>query len=335
GLKADDHVVRDPARHRAGEEVRPQPVKEPAAKAPGLGMRMPAASPPAPFPGSGPALVVTTTYAGATAQTVEEAVAGPIEAQLIGLEKMTRQIAACADDGTMRLTLLFERGTDLNAAQRQAQDRIALALPLLPKAVLELGIRVEKRGIYLGAVALVSPGNRHDRVFLANYAKVNLHDDLARIGGVADVAFYGDTEPGKQIHLLIDRDKVAALEMTTSEILDTLSHQGLSVEAAPGGRILTLTVAGRGIDPDQLKEIMVKAGKEGRIVRLGTVARIETAEGLANTTRVDGKPAAILVISRLPEADAKDTAKALRDYVADLAKRLPEGVEVKVIDGGP
>jgi len=300
------------------------------------GPRPPApARPLAELPGSGPALVVTTACPGATAQVVEDTVAGPISQELNGMDKVTHHVLACADDGTMRLTLMFQKGTDLNLAQVMAQNRIAQALPKLPEVVRQTGITVKKRGVYLGAVALVSPTDRYDRTFLANYAKLQLRDELARVPGIADATFYGDTEPGRQVRLLVDGDKMAALGMTTSDLVTTLRGQGLSVEMPPGGRHLALTFTGRLADPADFKEILVKAGKDGQAVRLGAVASVEEVEGWGNTTAVDGKPALILLVSRLTDADARATAKALRDRLAELGKVLPEGLEVKVIDAGP
>jgi len=334
GLTAGDRVVRDEGRHRAGDEVKPQLIKEPAAAAPkSNGPRPPGPARPLPeLPGTGPALVVTATYPGANAHVVEEAVAVPIDAQVNGLEKMTRRVLACSDDWTMRLTLLFEKGTDLNVAQVQAQNRIALALPKLPEVVVrQYGITVRKRGVHLAAVALVSPNDRYDRAYLVNYAKLQLRDELARVPGMADATFYGDTEPGKQVRLLIDGERMAALGLTTSDLVTTLRDQGLAVEVPPGARHLALTFAGRLADADGFKDIILKAGKDGERVRLGAVARIEAVEGWGNTTALDGKPAVILLVSRLTDADARATAKVLRDHLATLAKVLPEGIEVKVI----
>ena len=336
GLTADDRVVRDPARHRAGQEVKPQPVTDRPAKPRGLGRTPPRpARPPADFSGPGPALVVTATYPGASAEVVEGTVAGPIGQELNGLEKVTHHVLACADDGTMRLTLLFEKGTDLNRAQVVAQNRIAQALPKLPEVVRQNGITVKKRGVHLAAVALVSPNDRYDRVYLANYAKLQLRDELARVPGMADATFYGDTEPGKQVRLVVDRERMAALGLTISDVANALRDQGLSVEVPPGARHLAITFTGRLADPDGFKDIILKAGKDGERVRLGAVARVEEAEGWGNTTALDGKPAVILLVSRLPDADPKAAAKALRDRLAELAKGLPDGVEVKVIDAGP
>ena len=251
------------------------------------------------------------------------------------MEKVTHHVLACADDGTMRLTLLFEKGTDLNVAQVLAQNRIALALPKLPDVVRQNGIAVKKRGVYLAAVALVSPTDRYDRVYLANYAKIQLRDELARVPGMADATFYGDTEPGKQVRLLVDRERMAALGLTSSDVANALREQGLSVEVPAGSRHLAITLTGRLADPDGFKDIILKSGKDGERVRLGAVARVEMAEGWGNTTALDGRPAVILLVSRLPDADPKATAKALRDRLAELAKVQPEGVEVKVIDAGP
>jgi membrane fusion protein, multidrug efflux system len=334
GLKADDRVVRDQGRHRAGDEVKPQLVKEPPTAAPkSNGPKPPGPARPLPeLPGTGPALVVTGTYPGANAHAVEETVAAPIDAQVNGLEKMTRRVLACSDDGTMRLTLLFEEGTDLNVAQVQAQDRIALALPKLPEVVVrQYGITVKKRGVHLSVVAVVSPNDRYDRAYLANYAKLQLRDELARVPGVADATFYGDTEPGKQVRLVVDRERMAALGLTTSDVANALREQGLSVEVPAGSRHLAITLTGRLADPGEFKDIVIKAGKDGQLARLGAVARVEMVEGWGNTTAVDGKPAATLLVSRMTDADPKATAKALRDHLATLTKALPEGVEVKVI----
>ena len=151
-----------------------------------------------------------------------------------------------------------------------------------------------------GGGPCVAGADRYDRAFLANYAKLHLRDDLARVAGVADADFYGDTEPGKQIRLAIDRDRLAALGLTTSDVVGALGQQGLSAEAAPGGRLPTLTFAGRLVEPTEFKDIMLKSGKDGSVVRLGVVAQVRVAEGWGNTTRLDGKPAAI--VRSLPPA---------------------------------
>ena len=167
------------------------------------------------------------------------------------LEKLTHRVLACGDDGTMRLTLLFEKGTDLNKAQVLAQNRIAVALPQLPDEVRRLGITVRKRGVALAAVAVRSPTDQYDRTFLARYAKARLRDELARVPGVADVSFYADAEPSPRVRLHIDRDKMAALGLTVGDLTKALEQQNMKAEAVTGSH-LALTISGRLPDPDQL-----------------------------------------------------------------------------------
>jgi RND family efflux transporter MFP subunit len=329
GLTGEDRVVRDPARHKAGDEVKPQSTKEPATKPSGLGESPPSGRPLPDFLGTGPALVVTATYPGANAQVLEETVASPIGAQLNGLEKMTHRVCTCSDDGTMKMTLLFETRTELTTAQVLAQNRIALALPALPDVVRQQGITVTKRGVHFAAVALTSPNGRFDVTYLANYMKLQLRDELARVAGVADVSFFGDTEPGRQLRLHIDRDKLTAFGLTAADVVEALRSQALAVESMPG-RHPTLTLSGRLPEPGAFKDLMIKATKEG-VIRLGVVARLEDVQGWNHTVSLDGKPCAMLLVSRLPDADSKKTAKAVKDRIAELARRLPEGLEVKEI----
>jgi RND family efflux transporter MFP subunit len=336
GLKADEWVVRDPQGRSAGEDVRAKPTADAPSWGPKPEGRGGAAAPARPLPdlpGSGPALVVTATYPGANARTIEDTVARPIETEINGMEKVTHRVLACSDDGTMRLTLLFEKGTDLNAAQRLAQDRVSLAVPHLPDAVIRLGITIRKRGVHLAAVALVSPTDRYDRLYLAKFAKLQLRDELARVPGVADVSFFGDTEPGPQVHLLIDREKVTKLGLTTTDVMNVLRDQGLVPELSTG-RHLSVAVTGRLPDPELLKRLEVR-NDQGQRIRLGTVMNVEVGEGWTNTTSVDGKPCALLLVSRLTDSDGKDTVKALRERLAELTKRLPEGLELKVVGEEP
>jgi hypothetical protein len=331
GLKPDDRVVRNPARLRAGDVVKPQPAKEPAAKPNGLGLGSPPARPLPDLPGTGLALIVTATYPGANARVVEDTVAGPIDLQINGLEKLAHRLHACTDDGTMRMTLLFEPGTDLDKAVVRTQGRLALAEPTLPEEVRRSGITIRKKGVHLAAVAVISPNDQFDRQYLANYAKANLRDELARVPGVADAAFYGDSEPGRQVRLVIDRDKLAAMDLTITEVSTALRDLGLTVEAAAGRRP-TVTITGRLLEPDQLKDVVVRAGKDGLKISLKDLAQVEVVEGWGATTALDGKACVLLLVSRLPDANPKETAKAIRDRVAELAKRLPEGLEIRTIN---
>jgi multidrug efflux system membrane fusion protein len=331
GLTEGDRVVRDPRGLKAGDEVRPRDKKgTPADSKPkGTGPLSGPPRPPAALPGTGPALVVTATYPGANTTVLEDTVAAPIGRQIDGLEGMTHRLTACADDGTVRMTLLFPKGTDLNRAMVLAQNRVALAEPALPDLVRRLGITVRKRGVYLGAVAIVSPSDRYDRTYLMNYTSLQVRDELARVAGIADATFYGDAEPGPRVHMHLDPDKLAAIGLTAADVTAAVQQQNVAVESSRAGPI----IQGQVSDPEALGEIVIKADKDGRTIRLRNVARLEMVSGFGTTATVDGKAAAVLLVSRLPDSDAKDAAKALKARVAELAKHLPEGLEIKVIDG--
>jgi len=336
GLDHDDRVVdtfESPRGLKAGDEVRPKPDKDTPATGPkpgGHGFVAPPVPPLPEFPASGPALVVTAKHPGATAHVVEDTVAAPVGQQLNGLERLKHRVLACSSDGTMRLTLLFEPGTDLNIAAESARKRIALAEPTLPEVVRRQGITIKKPGVHLAAVAVLSPNERYDRDFLARYAKARIPDELARVPGLAGVTFYGDTEPGKQVRLDIDREKMARMGLTVAGLMNALRLQNIVAEAG-GGRQLSLTLAGRLPDPVQLGRLEV-ANDKGQKVPVGAVARIEVGEGWANTTDLDGKPCVLLLVTRLADADPTTTAKALREHVAALAKQAPDGMGLKVID---
>jgi RND family efflux transporter MFP subunit len=337
GLKPGEWVVREVEGRHVGEDVRAKPVSDPPAKGPkrdGPGVN---AAPPRPlpdFPGAGPAIVVSAAYPGANARVVEESVAGPIDAQITGLEKMTHRVLACSDDGTMRFTLLFEKGTELHKAQVLAQQRVALAERAIPDAVRRQGVTIRKRGVHLAAVALVSPTDRYDRTFLANYAKLQLRDELARVPGVADATFWGDPEAGPRVRLFLDPDKLAARGLAVRDVAAALKDIGVATEAAPTATP-DFVIRGRVARAEGLDSVTVKATPDGQAVHLRDVARVELMAGPEAATGLDGKPAAFLLVTRLPDADTKVTAKALRDRVADLARRLPEGMEVKVVGEEP
>jgi RND family efflux transporter MFP subunit len=331
GLKEGDRVIRDPRGLKVGDEVKPQPAKAgPAAspKSKETGPHAPPARPPAEFPGSGPALVITAVYPGANTTVLENTIAAPIGRQLDGLEGMTHRFTACADDGTVRMPLLLAKGTDLNKAMVQAQNRLALAEPALPELVRRQGITIRKRGVYLAAVAIVSPNDRYDRTFLMKYASLQVRDELGRVAGIGDVAFYGDAEAGSRVRMHLDQDKLAALGLTAADVNAAVQLNNITVESGRAGAV----VQGRVSDPESLGEIGVKANKDGRTIHLRDVARLEVTTGFETTASLDGKAVAVLLVSRLPDADTKEAAKALKARVAELGKRLPDGLEIKFID---
>jgi RND family efflux transporter MFP subunit len=336
GLKADDWVVLDARARKVGEEVKPRRESAPPETAkpevPHLGTAAPRSLPE--FPAAGPAVVVNANYAGANSFVVEQIVAGPIEAQLNGLDGVVHRVLACTDDGEMRLTLVLKRGTDLNKAIVQAQKRIALAEPTLPDEVRRTGVKLKKHPVHLLAVAILSPDDSRDRKFLAAYAEKQVRDELGKVSDVADVAFYGDAEPTAQARVSIDPDHLRARGLTASEVANAVRDQNLSANLLSGRRP-TINVAGPFREPEKLEEIVIKATADGRVIRLRDVARVEIVTGWGAATALDGKPCAILLVARAADADARATAKVVRARLADIAKTFPEGIAYKVIDDDP
>ncbi len=277
--------------------------------------------------GNGPALIISAKYPGADAQTVEDTVAAPITTQINGLEGLLHQFTTCTNDGTMHLTLVLKKGTDLNAALANAQKRVELAEPTLPDLVRRLGITLRKREVHLLNLAVVSPDESRDRAFLMAYADKQIAPELRRAAGVGDVSFYGGTGPNRQLQINFDRDRLKAIGMTLAEAMDVLRK-----ETEPtGGLGPGIIIGDRPKSADQLGEIIIKS-HQGTPVRLRDVARFEMVAGWNTTTTLDGKPCVLLLVSRQVDVDAKDTAKAVQAKLEAIQKALPAGVACKVIE---
>jgi RND family efflux transporter MFP subunit len=320
-LKADDKVVNDPKGRKAGDEVKPRIEKERPPEKAGPGTAAPRPLPE--LPGTGPALVVTAKYPGANAQEIEATIAAPISEELKGLEGVLKQFVTCTQ-GEMSLTLVMKKGADLNAAVLLARERIAIAQPKLPAGVVREGITIKKRPVHLLNVALLSPDGSRDRDFIGNYAEKQLRNEFFRVSGVADLNFYGDVSPAPQLQMRIDREKLRAFGLTQSDVL--LAVQSDSV-LRPG-----VTIADQQT-PEEMGNITIRV-REGLVVRLKDVATFEMVSATGTLTSLDGKPCVVLMVSRTTDADANETAKAVQAAVDKLAKSLPAGLELRVIDDG-
>jgi hypothetical protein len=313
GLKADDLVVLQPFERKAGEQIKPILQKPPAERAAGSSLpRTPTA-----LPGAGPALIVSANYPGANANTVEQTIAAPLLEQLRGLENATRQFVECSATGEMCITICFKKGTDLRQAMVLTQNRVALAEPLLPEDVRRTGISVSKRPVHLAAVALVCTDGARDRKFLANYAELRLRDDFARIEGIADAAFHGDPQPSESVQVHIDRDKLAARGITASDVHSALNAQNIGRKQP---------------DLEATSQLIIKAGGDGKVVRLRDVARLEVVAAVGSLSRLDGKPCVMLLVSRTADADADKTMKALNESIEKLKKTLPVGLDLQLVE---
>ncbi len=218
-----------------------------------------------------PTVLVTASYPGANALTVQDTIAAPVEAQVSGVEGMLYMSSQCTNDGTYNLTVTFKLGTDPNMAQVLVQNRVSLATPVIPALVQRQGINVQKMmPSRLMIVNLYSPDNRYDATYLSNYATIEIRDELARLPGVADVGYLG--QRNYSMRAWLDPDKLASLGLTATDVVAAITAQNIQVAAGqigqqpvPKGQQFqyTINTQGRLVYPDQFEEIIVKVGQGG------------------------------------------------------------------------
>ncbi|HXH09465.1 MAG TPA: efflux RND transporter permease subunit [Alphaproteobacteria bacterium] len=287
-----------------------------------------------------PTVVVRASYPGANPQVIAETVATPLEQQINGVENMLYMTSQSTSDGQMTLTITFKLGTDLDQAQVQVQNRVAVAEPLLPEEVRRSGVVTTKSSPDLLLVAhLLSPDDRYDQAYISNYALLQVRDVLARLEGVGDITVFGAREYSMRIWL--DPNKIAARNMAASDVVQALREQNVQVaagaigqEPVPPGSAYRLSVntLGRLKEAEQFGDIIVKTDEDGRITRLRDVARVELgARDYSSNSYLDGKPAVGIGIFQRPGSNALATAEAVRRTMADLSQRFPEGLEYRIV----
>ncbi len=286
-----------------------------------------------------PTVQVTTRYPGASARTVIDAVALPIEQQVNGVEGMIYMQSFSAADGTYSLTVTFRIGADLNQAQVLVQNRVSSALASLPQAVQSQGVVVQKNSTaILQIVTLTSPDARYDSLYLSNYATIKLRDEIARLPGVGNAVVFGAGQYSMRIWL--DPNKMQARGLVPQDVIQALQQQSEQVTAgqigappAPSGQTFqyTLNVAGKLSDPAEFADVIVKTGRAGEITRLRDVGRVELgSQTYAQIFTLDGKPAAGLAIYQAPGANALDVAHTVREKMSVLAGEFPQGLAYSI-----
>ncbi|MCS0502968.1 efflux RND transporter permease subunit [Ancylobacter mangrovi] len=288
-----------------------------------------------------PTVQVTTRYPGASARTLVDTVALPIEQQVNGVQGMLYMQSTSASDGTYTLTITFAIGTDPDFAQVLVQNRVAIAMASLPQAVQLQGVTTQKKSTaILQFVALYSPDGSYDSLFLANYGIINLQNEIARLDGVGNVNVFGAGEYAMRVWL--NPDELQSRGLTPQDVIDAIQQQSQEVASGvvgmppvPKGQNFqyTLTVAGRLNDAADYENIIVKVSNEdgGRITRLRDVARVELgSQTYSQTFTFNGKPAAALGIYQLPEANSLQVATEVRAKMAELAKNFPPGLAYQI-----
>jgi multidrug efflux pump len=295
-----------------------------------------------------PTVQVTAIYPGANAKVVADSVAAPIEQQVNGVEGMMYMSSQCTNDGAYSLTITFELGTDLNMAQVLVQNRVALALPLLPQQVQIQGVNTKKRSpAILLVVNLISPDGAYDDLYLSNYATIKIKDELLRIKGVGDISFLGQRDYSMRVWL--DPEKMAGLNLTAADVVTAVQAQNVQVAAGqigqqpvPSGQQFqySMSTLGRLEDENQFANIILKTGQgnkqqgsqSSQVVRIRDVGRIQLgAQQYDQTSQLDGQPTVGLAIFQLPGSNALDVAKVIKQKMEELKKSFPRGIDYRIV----
>jgi hydrophobic/amphiphilic exporter-1 (mainly G- bacteria), HAE1 family len=288
-----------------------------------------------------PTVQVTATFPGASAQTLLETVALPIEQQVNGVEKMLYMQSTCTSDGRYTLIVTFDVGTDLDFAQVLVQNRVAAAMSQLPPAVQQQGVVTKKKSTaILQILTLTSTNKAHDALFLGNFATLRLRDKLARLPGVGDVMIFGIGEYSMRIWL--DPELMRQRALTPKDVMNAIQRQNAKIAAGqlgmpptPAGQDfqLTVNVEAAMTEPGEFERIIVKSAPDngGQITRVRDVGRVELgARTYGQFFKMDGAPAGGIAIYQLPEANALDTAKVVRNAMAEHSRDFPIGLTYSI-----
>lgn len=286
-----------------------------------------------------PQVVVSATYAGASSDVIESTIAAPVEAQLNGVQNMI-YMSSTSQNGSYKLTLYFEVGSDPDMAVVNVQNQLQLVTPRLPEEVRRYGLSVRKStgGPGLMMISVNSPHGSYDSLFVSNYADIFIKDELARIKGVGTVSVFGSSSYSMRIWL--DADKMATYGLSTTDVTTAIQSQNiqspagdLGVEPMKDKQLIKLTMRtkGRLKDAKEFENIIIKSLPNGAQVRLKDVARVDLgAESYSNFSRISGKNSAIIPVSQLPEANAIDLSNKIRKKMEELSKTFPKDIEYRI-----
>ncbi|WP_417321162.1 efflux RND transporter permease subunit [Emcibacter sp.] len=286
-----------------------------------------------------PTVTISASYPGASAETVAETVATPIEQEVNGVEDMLYISSQSTGDGRAVVTVTFKQGTDLDSAQVLVQNRVAVALPRLPQEVQRLGVVTKKTTPdFLLVVNLISPDGSRDRAYMSNYAQTRIKDRLARLDGVGDVQLFGSRELAMRVW--IDPNRAAALDLTAGDIVAALRAQNVQVAAGTlgqppsGGDAFQLNVEtqGRFTDPQQFADVIIRTDADGRQVRVADVARVELgAEDYGTSAYLSELDSVIIPAFQRPGSNALEAAENIKAEMETISKGFPAGLEYRIV----
>jgi HAE1 family hydrophobic/amphiphilic exporter-1 len=287
-----------------------------------------------------PTVVVNASFPGATAETLAEVVATPLEESINGVENMIYMSSSSTGDGSVTITITFAQGSDVNLAQVLVQNRVATALPRLPQETQLIGVTTNKATPDLLLVAtLVSPDGSLSQQYLSNYATLQILDRLNRIHGVGEAQLYGGRDYSMRIW--IDPGRAAEVNMTVDEVIAAIAAQNQQVAAGAVGQPpfnrggtafeLSIQALGRLTTPEQFRQIILKTDSQGRLTRLRDIARVELGAQAYNINAyLSGNPTVAIGVTQLPGSNALSTAQAVRAELDAASQSFPAGMAYKI-----
>ena len=287
-----------------------------------------------------PTVQVTATYPGASAETVADTVATPLEQEINGVENMLYMRSEATGDGQLSISVTFALGTDLDFAQVLVQNRVAIAEPRLPEDVRRLGVNVRKSSPDLMMVVhILSPDGTRDQLYLSNYGRTQILDRLARINGVGEARIFA--ERAYSMRIWLDPERVASFDLTASEVVSALRQNNVQVASGtlnqlpvptPGAFEVNVETQGRLIEPEQFGNVVVKRGEGGTTVRVKDIARIELgAQDYSTVGYLDETTALPILIFQRPGSNALETAANVIAAMEDMKQGFPDGVDYTIV----
>ncbi len=286
-----------------------------------------------------PVVTVQAIYPGASAETLEQTVAAPLENAINGIADMLYMSSTSAANGVVQIQVTFNIGTDVDQAALNVNNRVKQAEARLPLEVRRQGVTVEKgSSAFLQVIAFFSPDGRFDDLYTSNYVTLNVLDQIKRIPGTTNVQIFGAKDYAMRIWVRPDR--LAQLKLTTGEIIAAVTEQNAQFAAGKIGQapvdgpqelVYTITTQGRLAEVAQFENIIVRANPDGSNLRLKDVARVELgSKDYEFIGRINGRPATLVGIFLQPGANALEVAKNVRKSVAELATRFPDGLTYSI-----
>jgi HAE1 family hydrophobic/amphiphilic exporter-1 len=287
-----------------------------------------------------PAITVDAAYPGADAKTVADTVAAVIEKEVNGVEGMIYMSSVSANDGTMKLTVTFKTGEDLDMANVLVQNRVAKAIPQLPQEVQRLGVSTQKKSVdanlYIG---FTSTDEGHDDIFLANYVALMVKDEVARVPGVGEVQSFGAGDYSMRVWL--DPQRMKARGLTADDVVNAVREQNLQVAAGqigeppvPEGQAhqMTINVKGRLLEAEEFGAIVIRTGEDGRVLRIRDIADVELgAQNYILRSSLNSQPSATIAVYQIPGENALEVVDGVRAKMTELEGSFPEGMDYTII----